>query len=614
MNGIRDWWRKNKDSHSELNDLVEICEDPIGLIANYIVPELQEANPADVETIESCDEYDDPLTLRVNAFEFIKTFLGTAKAGASDGRRHLMILADAGMGKSSLLAVVYLILLNKMWDSESLSIKIMKISETTLKDIEDLTNRPNTILLLDALDEDPTISVIHTAESRLEQLLRATTGFLKVVITCRTQFFSKPLETMIDRKRKIEIGGFQVQTRFLSPFSDAKVKEYIDKKYQKLQDNGPKSKRKKALRLSAHLKGMACRPLILSYIDDLLDLHVGIRHKTSDVYGQVIDKWLNREIRKCLVRAEKTSIYQNLSKLAYSMACHSVIEISIEDILRMLGSSTAGLPKEEREFIVGIEFSGRSILNKKSNGNIRFAHKSFLDYLCAEYVYKNGGGDKRALSFLGKTAHSFIQEWLLQDTGTTSRAEVVGNPRIDFHRFTFGYLDVSEHRFEGINFSRGSFCGSPLRSLSAEQVKSSKFNRVKFSNCDFSQANFDLCIFTGCHFMSCKMKGAFLGRTSLVDTDFNDCDLTDSVWQGASGNNVIINKGTLEGAAFVGIWRKIELIDVLLQRARMSKSGLDELHVINRKIAVRRPYLEDFLRNQNVIFDGRQSEDVEEER
>src|SRR5436309_15100442 len=53
-------------------------------------------------------------------------------------------------------------------------------------------NRSRTVLLLDALDEDP--KAIENHRGRLNALLQATSDFRHILITSRTQFFSKDEE------------------------------------------------------------------------------------------------------------------------------------------------------------------------------------------------------------------------------------------------------------------------------------------------------------------------------------------------------------------------------------------------------------------------------------
>ena len=58
--------------------------------------------------------------------------------------------------------------------------------------IKKIPNKSNTVLFLDAFDEDTL--AIHDHRTRLEQILKNCEEFLQVLITCRSQFFERDEE------------------------------------------------------------------------------------------------------------------------------------------------------------------------------------------------------------------------------------------------------------------------------------------------------------------------------------------------------------------------------------------------------------------------------------
>jgi len=131
-------------------------------------------NPADFDEEEPGRTFRQPVRQRLNDFlsgEFFKR----------DGRNTLFVLSDAGMGKSSLLMMLKFSHLLHFWPSE-LEFRLEKLGPETLAALEVCKNHSKTVLLLDALDEDP--AAWGRIEQRMAELLHATKSFRQVILTC----------------------------------------------------------------------------------------------------------------------------------------------------------------------------------------------------------------------------------------------------------------------------------------------------------------------------------------------------------------------------------------------------------------------------------------------
>ena len=87
-----------------------------------------------------------------------------------------------------------------------------------LEDIEKVKDKENTILLLDAYDED--LEAIKDHQKRLNEILSKVHKFREIVITCRTQFFPSEKEEP-DRTGYFtggERGEYKFQKSYLSVF------------------------------------------------------------------------------------------------------------------------------------------------------------------------------------------------------------------------------------------------------------------------------------------------------------------------------------------------------------------------------------------------------------
>jgi hypothetical protein len=148
----------------------------------YVTPKAQNLNPADQEEDES------GLITRNNIFELLDDYL------ARPHFSHTFILSDAGMGKTSLLVILKLAHIYKLVNAD-VHVSLLKLGSNSAADIRALTNPAETLLLLDALDEDPEAWNARFYD-RMQQLLQLTKHFRKVLITCRSQFCLTSMSTI----------------------------------------------------------------------------------------------------------------------------------------------------------------------------------------------------------------------------------------------------------------------------------------------------------------------------------------------------------------------------------------------------------------------------------
>lgn len=139
--------------------------------------------------------------------------------------------------------------------------------------IKKIENKAKTSLFLDALDEDTRAMVDHIERIRL--LILETHEFRKVIITCRTQFFSNdeeiPRETGV-LKITARPAGESAQQLFykiyLAPFSDEQVRAYLKRRYPLWRWK----KRRQAFRMVSKIPLLSARPMLLAHIDDLVSI------------------------------------------------------------------------------------------------------------------------------------------------------------------------------------------------------------------------------------------------------------------------------------------------------------------------------------------------------
>ncbi|MBO7615649.1 MAG: hypothetical protein J6T22_00440 [Bacteroidales bacterium] len=293
------------------------------------------------------------------------------------------ILGGSGIGKSTFVVHLVRSYINK-YNKESLPypIKLVNCGEKTedkdnfiINRINSIDDKNNTILIIDALDEShAAISSFNEFFSSLRELI---CQFRIVVLTCRTQFFEKyedepsllPIRDPKTKKSK------QFKKYYVSPLYDYEIQHYLNKKYL-LKFMA----KKKAKLIVEKCKKLMARPLLLSYIDDLVNSDTK-NYSISKIYEIIIDKWLEREANFAAfnnINQYKKDLFDFSSEIALCIAQTNENNDSINDIISKYSS-----------IITKKNLTGRSLLNRNSQNDYKFAHKSFMEYLVAKQLFEN---------------------------------------------------------------------------------------------------------------------------------------------------------------------------------------------------------------------------------
>ena len=344
--------------------------------------------------------------------------------------RVYMVLAGSGMGKTTFMVNIFCRYVHQNMTRKGMPMDIRllrlddeKVIDKIYKLCEDDSIKPEkTILLLDALDENRYASEkFDVFKSKLEDVMEP---FGLVMITCRDQFFDneKSIPTTTNwvavTKDKNLISYNKI---YISPFSDDDIKRYLTKKYRN------RKKRKIATRIANGCKTLMARPLLLSYMDDLLDGHIdsGSLHK---IYSVLIDKWLQREVNKIQSVEERKKQKEQL--YLFSAGIAKMIYENWKDTKSMLLS-----PEQMQDFMVRFhyaevpyELKRRSLINRNVLGFYKFAHKSFLEFFLAQEYFNaptfnlDFEGMDMARRFYEEMCESEFIEWQANGYLTLSHA------------------------------------------------------------------------------------------------------------------------------------------------------------------------------------------------
>ncbi|MDX1906389.1 MAG: formylglycine-generating enzyme family protein [Bacteroidia bacterium] len=326
---------------------------------------------------------------RPNAFTnrspLIPQFLNEAFANKDEDHRFYLVLADSGMGKTTFMINLYLRYLEhtqgKAHQIRLYPLGYPDVQQEVRKLVEEGKDR-DTILLLDAFDEDG--EAARDYRKRMDEWVLLFKNFREVVMTSRTQFFPDEAATTgllsIPRSDPARPGFHQFKVMYLSPFSDADIKTYLNKKFPG-RGLAAREQRELASRIVAQSPYLMVRPMLLAHIDDLMAGSGRTYQRTCDIYQVLIDKWLDREAMR---KRENPDLFRmELIRFSEDFAA-AVYQVWIrEERLHLSPAELTAFAAAYQIKLDEVDMTSRSLLNRDALGNVKFSHKSVLEFFLA---------------------------------------------------------------------------------------------------------------------------------------------------------------------------------------------------------------------------------------
>lgn len=346
------------DFGSDLFEEVQIIE----AIQHYIEPDCSQVDPTGE------DEFRRVAVVREKVFQTVDRFLATPRA-----EKHLLLLADSGMGKTSFLLNYYDRNRRKRARNRQ-RIAVLPLGRPdAINRIGQIEQRRDTVLFLDAFDEDT--EAIHDHHKRLRVLMDACADFRRIVISCRTQFFHSdeeiPRETgvaIIAPRKAGESREYRFYKLYLLPLADEQVEGYVRRRFPFWR----REQRRAARRIIAAIPEMSMRPMLLAVVPDLIRDKRFIT-ELFELYEFMVESWLERE--KSWIDKDRLRDFSEL--------------LAVDLYLNRQRRGFERIPRQELLMLKEINASdldswrltARSLLNRDSDGNYKFAHRSILEYL-----------------------------------------------------------------------------------------------------------------------------------------------------------------------------------------------------------------------------------------
>jgi hypothetical protein len=333
-------------------------------MAFYVDPDCQSVDPVS-------DETEPIVSIRKPASETLDSLLA-----ASSKHKYMILLADSGMGKTSFLLNYYARHVRRSRRNYSLALVPLNLpnSDEHLKRVNASPFANRTTLLIDGLDEDT--RAIADIAGRIGALVEATANCRSVLLTSRTQFFIRakdvPTETAIKKIGMIKAGESRLhafQQLYLSPFDSKQVDVYIRRRFSIIRFKTRRAVR----RIATKIPDLVARPMLLAYIEDFVQ-QTGEFKYSYQLFDALIDSWLQRErgfvndkaalLRFCTEAA--VDIFTNRERRGMERIPYDELE---------------PLARRHSISLHAWQLRSRSLLNRDSVGNYKFAHRSIMEYL-----------------------------------------------------------------------------------------------------------------------------------------------------------------------------------------------------------------------------------------
>ena len=292
-----------------------------------------------------------------------------------------ILFGDTGTGKTAALVHLYEEYNQRYAKTQPPfpNIEFIPLRESEAIDkIKQLPNPEETILLLDALDESPRVQDKTQRDLLINDLQPLLRTFARVVITCRPQLLEDSTEQVKLTHTAIRTATlfFEWTERYIAPFSNRQVQDYLDQVFTFRSEN---ELRKRAEKIVSEHADIAIRPLILTFIRDIVESNRKT-DTTLDIYDIIIEKTLERDIQilypvpypKPLPEL-KQQWWDICSEVAASMYQHNHPN-SISDKELDAIPSVAAEPQLKQRIL---------LTRAGDEDDYHFSHKSFYEYFMA---------------------------------------------------------------------------------------------------------------------------------------------------------------------------------------------------------------------------------------
>lgn len=284
---------------------------------------------------------------------------------------HLLILADSGMGKTTLALNYYLHNDTRPADERHRIAVIPLGLQDADQRIQSVPDKAGTVLFLDGLDEDP--AAVTDPRKRLRDLMDMARDFRRFIITGSILFIpglnrATTSKGYVVLDKDADRPKYQLRRFFLSPMGDAAATKVLNIGRSFLKDRLDKED----LALIKSNATFSVTPLMLRYLpDDIPDnFHLLSKYEMYDtiVEGQIRSEsnWKNKaELKRFLNLLARDLFLERADRKAEAIPGNELEQ----------KASDLGIPL--RPFRQEVP----ALMSHTRSNTLRFAHRSFLEFL-----------------------------------------------------------------------------------------------------------------------------------------------------------------------------------------------------------------------------------------
>lgn len=316
-------------------------------------------------------EHDDPRPL----LDYLLSQVLESKA-----QRHYLLLGDAGTGKTAALVHLYAKYVQKHPFTNRITLLSLR-GGTEIGDIKQLLAKKGKkeLLLLDALDENQRAQKPGEFVQFCDELSSVCSQFDHVIITCRPQLFESESQEADAIQSRLGEKWSKYNRLRLSDLSEGQFEKFLGEKYS----SDPK--RLAAAKgivdsLDEKAKSVFFRPIILTYLDDIVDEAVSHNRKPQNVleiYDIIVAKQIDQELNKQSspprnMEVQRQPWWDITSEVAGYMYQNDKTSLTREEL------DAIPFKSEETSFRQRTMFTTR-----RGNKGYEFLHRSFYEYFMA---------------------------------------------------------------------------------------------------------------------------------------------------------------------------------------------------------------------------------------
>lgn len=366
----------------------------------YVRPDCAQVDPANEVEFRKFASVREPI------FQSVRRFFD------SEQKRHLLLLADSGMGKTTFCLNFFVSLRNEQKQMDVALVSLARANSVVA--IQNIPSPRTTALILDALDEDP--KALVSGADRLTEIMDFCSEFPLVIVTCRSHFFENdaaiPVRTGISRIGPRSAGrtsSYEFARLYLLPFDENQITLFLKKSFP-IHQIYSLSGRRKAKELINAIPDLSARPMLLSLVPELIKNNIEPK-EIYELYEYMIDQWLIRE--------EKWVDPKKLLDVSIRIAMHLSISKQTSGVDRVPPEDVRLLNLTNEAFDWR-HLTTRSLLNRDSEGQLKFAHRSIMEFLAVRGSLE---GDHFSRSIVWS---DFMRELLLS-YGALERSDLDGS-------------------------------------------------------------------------------------------------------------------------------------------------------------------------------------------